>query len=45
MLVIAGDNALDFSLTKFITYNKNKKTFSIMRYYEPSEAKFLSVAL
>lgn len=41
MLVIAGDNVLDFSLTKFINYAKNKRTSSIMRYYEPSEAKLL----
>ena len=34
MLVIAGDNVLDFSLTKFITYAKEKRASSIMRYYE-----------
>jgi dTDP-glucose pyrophosphorylase len=39
MLVIAGDNVLDFSLNKFITYAKEKNTSSIMRYYEPSEQK------
>lgn len=39
MLVIAGDNVLDFSLTKFIAYAKEKKTSCIMRYYEPSEQK------
>ncbi len=39
MLVIAGDNVLDFSLTKFITYAKEKNTSCIMRYYEPSEKK------
>lgn len=39
MLVIAGDNVLDFSLTKFISYAKEKGTSCIMRYYEPSEAK------
>lgn len=39
MLVIAGDNVLDFSLTKFIAYAKDKKTSCIMRYYEPNEAK------
>ncbi|MBQ2667316.1 MAG: nucleotidyltransferase family protein [Clostridia bacterium] len=36
MLVIAGDNLLDFSLTKFIDYAQEKKTSCIMRYYEPS---------
>ena len=41
MLVIAGDNVLDFSLTKFITYSKNKNTSCIMRYYEPDEKKLL----
>ena len=41
MLVIAGDNVLDFSLTEFIRYAKNKKTSCIMRYYEPSEVKLL----
>ena len=41
MLVIAGDNVLDFSLAKFISYCKNKKTSCVMRYYEPSEKKLL----
>ena len=41
MLVIAGDNVLDFSLTKFISYAKEKKTACIMRYYEPEEKKLL----
>lgn len=39
MLVIAGDNVLDFSLTKFIAYAKEKKTSCVMRYYEDSEKK------
>ena len=34
MLVIAGDNVLDFSLVKFITYAKNKNTSCVMRYFE-----------
>ena len=34
MLVIAGDNVLDFSLTKFISYAREKKTSCVMRYYE-----------
>ena len=34
LLVIAGDNVLDFSLTKFIDYFKRKNTTCIMRYYE-----------
>lgn len=41
MLVIAGDNVLDFSLTKFVSYAKEKSTSCIMRYYEES-AKRLS---
>ena len=36
MLVIAGDNLLDFSLTKFIVYAKEKGASCIMRYYEAS---------
>ena len=39
MLIIAGDNLLDFSLTKFIVYAKNKGTSCIMRYFEASEQK------
>lgn len=41
MLVIAGDNVLDFSLTKFIAYCRAKKTSCVMCYYEPSEKKLL----
>ncbi len=41
MLVIAGDNLLDFSLTKFITYAKENATSCIMRYYEANEQKLL----
>lgn len=39
VLVIAGDNVLDFSLTKFITYAKNKNTSCIMRYFEGDIAR------
>ena len=39
ILVIAGDNVLDFSLTKFVNYAKEKKTSCIMRYYEPETKK------
>jgi glucose-1-phosphate thymidylyltransferase len=39
VLVIAGDNVLDFSLTKFITYAKNKNTSCIMRYFEGDQAR------
>ena len=41
MLVIAGDNVLDFSLTKFIAYCKEMPASCVMRYYEPSEKKML----
>lgn len=39
LLVIAGDNLLDFSLTNFIGYARQKGTSCIMRYFEPSEQK------
>ncbi len=39
MLVIAGDNLLDFSLTRFIAYAQRKGTSCIMRYYEANEEK------
>ena len=41
MLVIAGDNVLDFSLTTFIRYAKEKQSSCIMRYYEADEQKLL----
>lgn len=39
VLVIAGDNVLDFSLCDFIKYAKEKNTSSIMRYYEGNREK------
>jgi len=39
VLVMAGDNLLDFSLLKFIDYAREKDTSCIMRYHEPTEAK------
>ncbi len=39
MIVIAGDNLLDFSLTAFIKYAKSKNTSCIMRYYEADEKR------
>ena len=39
ILVVAGDNVLDFSLAKIIAYAKKKKTSCTMRYYEPSIEK------
>lgn len=41
MLVIAGDNVLDFSLTEFIAYTQKKKTSCVMRYYENDYNKLL----
>ena len=35
LLVIAGDNLLDFSLVRFIKYAQAKGTTCVMRYYEP----------
>ena len=37
MLVIAGDNVLDFSLCRFIEYAKEKNSSCIVRYFEPDE--------
>ena len=39
MLVIAGDNLLDFSMTAFMKYAKEKNASCIMRYYEPREER------
>ena len=39
MLVIAGDNVLDFSLTRFISYAREKQASAILRYYEPKVEK------
>ena len=41
LLVIAGDNVLDFSLTRFVSYAKDKGASCIMRYYEPADAKLV----
>lgn len=41
MLVIAGDNVLDFSLQTFVHYAKEKNSSCIMRYYEANEQKLL----
>ena len=41
MLVIAGDNVLDFSLTRFVTYARGKQASCIMRYYEPDGKRLL----
>ena len=41
LLVIAGDNLLDFSLRSFLLYAAKKNTSCIMRYYEPDFAKLV----
>ena len=39
LLVIAGDNLLNFSLTDYIAYQRKKDSTCVMRYYEPDVAK------
>ena len=39
VLVMAGDNLLDFSLRRFVDYSLEKSTSCIMRYYEPREER------
>ncbi|MBR5110003.1 MAG: NTP transferase domain-containing protein [Clostridia bacterium] len=39
LLIIAGDNLLDFSLTRFIRYAVEKDTSCVMRYYEADEKR------
>lgn len=39
LLVIAGDNLLDFSLHSFMLYAHDKKTTCVMRYWEPDANK------
>ena len=35
MMVLAGDNVLDFSLTKFLSFAIEKNASCVMRYFEP----------
>ena len=39
LLVMAGDNLLDFSLGDFMRYGKEKNATCVMRYYEGNEAR------
>ena len=39
LMVMAGDNLLDFSLSGFIHYAKQKQATCVMRYYEADEAR------
>lgn len=41
VLIMAGDNLLDFSLTTFIRYAMEKKTSCIMRYSEASRQRLM----
>lgn len=41
VLVIAGDNVLDFSLNTFVRYALNKQSSCVMRYFEPLQAKLV----
>lgn len=41
VLIMAGDNLLDFSLTTFIRYAMEKKTSCIMRYFEASRQRLM----
>ena len=39
LLVMAGDNLLDFSLSGFINFSQEKQATCVMRYYEADEAR------
>ncbi len=39
LLIIAGDNVLDFSLTSFLRYVKDKDASCVMRYFEADEKR------
>lgn len=39
LLIIAGDNVLDFSLVRFINYAAEKNASCVMRYYEADEQR------
>lgn len=41
LLIIAGDNVLDFSLQKFVSYAIGKGTSCVMRYFESEKKKLL----
>lgn len=45
LLVIAGDNLLDFSLTRFISYVREKKASCTMRYYEKDMQRLLKTGV
>lgn len=39
LLVMAGDNLLDFSLSEFVRFAEEKKASCVMRYFEPDETR------
>ena len=41
VLVIAGDNLLDFSLARFIEYAKKKQSSCVMRFFQPDKSKLI----
>ena len=45
MLVIAGDNLLDFSLTGFIAYARERQASCVMRFYQPDRQKLLKTGV
>ena len=45
LLVIAGDNLLDFSLCGFLRYAAGKKTSCVMRFYQPDAQKLLKAGV
>lgn len=45
LFVMAGDNLLSFSLTKFVEYAKEKRTTCVMRFYEGNEARLHKVGV
>ena len=45
LLVIAGDNVLDFSLQKFVRYAHDKGASCIMRYFEPDRARLVKCGI
>ena len=45
LLIIAGDNLLDFSLQGFLEYAQRKQTTCIMRYWEENEEKLRSTGV
>lgn len=45
LLVIAGDNLLDFSLCGFLRYAAEKKASCVMRFYQPDRQKLLKAGV